>query len=135
MDAPAALPDWVIFPGDTWQSISPEAAGLDAAGFGAFLGTLNPRGAAFGGEDHTGDKWGAVLTRGGYLLHTWGDPTYRFQTASTGKALMFALVGLAATDGLIDPNEPVNRSWTGEGQLSCRRSTTTTSRSPCGGRC
>jgi CubicO group peptidase (beta-lactamase class C family) len=120
MDAHAGLPDWVTFPGEEWEPIALDAAGLDAAGFRAFLGTLNTRGANFGGEDHTGDKWGAVLTRGGHLLHTWGDPTYRFQTASTGKALLFALVGLAAADGLIDPNEPINRSWTGEGQLSHR---------------
>src|SRR5687768_11201256 len=117
MTAPP-LPDWVTFPTGDWIQISPSEAGLDAASFEAFLGTLDPRGADFGGEDHTGNKWGAVITRGGYLLHAWGDRDYRFQTASTGKAFMRALVGLAAADGLLDPDEPIQRRWTGAGLLS-----------------
>jgi CubicO group peptidase (beta-lactamase class C family) len=112
------IPDWVMFPGQEWESIDPADAGLDPDRFAAFLATLHPHGADFGGEDHTGSKWGAALTRAGYLLHTWGDPTYRFQTASTGKAFMWALVGLAAQDGLLDPDAPIRESWTGHGQLS-----------------
>lgn len=112
------LPDWVTFPRETWKLIGPAEAGLDPQRFDAFLAELHPRGADFGGEDHTGNKWGAVITRGGYLLHAWGDPDYRFQTASTGKALMWALVGLAAADGLLDPDAPIHRSWTGRGRLS-----------------
>ena len=112
------FPNWVTFPGAAWQPVTPEDAGLDAERFRAFLATLHPRGADFGGEDHTGSNWGAVITRGGYLLHAWGDPGYRFQTASTGKALMWALVGLAAEDGLLDPDQPIRCSWTGRGQLS-----------------
>ena len=42
-------------------------------------------GATFGGEDHSGDKFGAVLTRGGYLVHSWGDRHYAHHTASVGK--------------------------------------------------
>jgi CubicO group peptidase (beta-lactamase class C family) len=112
------LPAWVTDPGADWEPISPADAGLDPDGFQAFLATLQPRGADFGGEDHTGSKWGAAITRGGYLLHTWGDPAYRFQTASMGKAFMWALVGLAAMDGRLDPDEPIWRSWTGHGLLS-----------------
>jgi CubicO group peptidase (beta-lactamase class C family) len=111
-------PDWVTFPADDWIAISPEEAGLDPVGFAAFLAGLHPRGASFGGEDHTGDKWGAVLTRGGYLVQAWGDRNYRFQTASTGKALMWALIGLAVGDGLLDPDAPIWQSWTGHGELS-----------------
>ena len=59
-----------------------------------------------------------MLTRGGYLLHAWGDRNYRFQTASTGKAFCWALVGFAVEDRPAGPDEPINRSWTGEGQLS-----------------
>ena len=118
MAAAVTIPDWVTFPGDDWQQIGPEAAGLDPQRFAAFLATLHPGGADFGGEDHSGNQWGAVITRGGYLLHAWGDRHYRFQTASTGKALMWALVGLAAMDGLLDPGAPIHRSWTGDGQLS-----------------
>jgi CubicO group peptidase (beta-lactamase class C family) len=113
-----SLPDWLTFPGADWATITPEEAGLDPAGFERWLAGLDVRGADFGGEDHTGNQYGAVLTRGGYLIHTWGDRFYRFQTASTGKAFIWALIGLAAAEGLLDPDEPINRSWTGHGQLS-----------------
>ena len=118
MASEVTLPDWVTFPKEDWIQITPREAGLDPAGFATFLGGLRPSGANFGGEDHTGNRWGAVLTRGGYLVHSWGDRQYRFQTASVGKAFSWALIGLAVADGLIDPDEPVNRSWTGAGQLS-----------------
>ena len=51
-----------------------------------------PGRADFGGEDHSGDRYGFVLTCRGRFLHSWGDPLYRFQTASTGKALMWTVV-------------------------------------------
>jgi CubicO group peptidase (beta-lactamase class C family) len=114
------LPSWVSYPKDDWVQITPEQAGLDPIRFAAFLADLDVRGASFGGEDHSGGRWGAVLTRGGYLVQAWGDRNYRFQTASTGKAFMWVLIGLAARDGLIDPEAPINRSWTGAGQLSHR---------------
>jgi CubicO group peptidase (beta-lactamase class C family) len=113
-----ALPDWVTFPRVDWLTISPEDAGLHPERYRQFLAGLRPAGAAFGGEDHSGSKWGAVLTRGGYLLHAWGDRHYRFQTASTGKAFVWALVGLAAADGLLDPDAPIHESWSGRGALS-----------------
>ncbi|NKB65440.1 MAG: hypothetical protein GKR89_00125 [Candidatus Latescibacteria bacterium] len=112
------VPEWVIYPEEDWLPIAPAAAGLDEDQFGSFIAGLNVEGAAFGGEDHSNGRFGAVLTRGGYLLHQWGDRHYRHQTASTGKAFVRALVGFAAADGLLDPDEPVGRSWTGAGQLS-----------------
>ena len=115
---PLDLPDWVTFPEDDWVRITPAEAGLDPDRFDAFVGGLDIRGTDFGGEDHSGNKWGAVLTRGGYLVREWGDREYRFQTASVGKAFSWALIGFAVEDGLLDPDEPINRSWTGEGQLS-----------------
>ena len=112
------VPDWVTFPEDDWTEITPEEAGLDPEGFQRFLNGFDVRGAGFGGEDHTDGRYGAVLTRGGYLVHTWGDRHYRFQTASVGKAFSWALIGLAVADGLINADEPINKTWTGEGQLS-----------------
>ena len=112
------LPDWVTFPDDDWTQITPAEAGLDEEGFARFIGGVDVRGASFGGEDHTGDKWGMVLTRGGYLVHTWGDRNYRFQTASVGKAFARALFGLAVEDGLAMPDDPIRGTWTGEGELS-----------------
>ena len=112
------IPDWVTYPDDDWVAITPAEAGLDVVKFDRFLASLDVKGAAFGGEDHTGNKWGTVLTRGGYLLHTWGDRHYKFQTASLGKAFTRALVGFAVEEGRLDPDEPIHKTWTGEGQLS-----------------
>ena len=112
------IPDWITYPEDDWQTISPEEAGLDADAFSRFLAGLDVKGSSFGGEDHTGNKYGGVITRGGYLVHAWGDRNYRFQTASTGKTLMWVLLGFAVEEGLLDPDQPINKTWTGEGQLS-----------------
>ncbi len=112
------IPDWVTFPEDEWIQLTPEEAGLDRERFDAFLSTIDARGADFGGEDHTGDKFGTVITRGGYLVHTWGDGDYRFQTASTGKAFTYALLGLAVQEGMVQADDLISETWTGEGQLS-----------------
>ena len=112
------IPDWVTFPDDEWIGIGPAEAGLDTPAYGDFIGGLDVRGADFGGEDHTGEKWGTIITRGGYLLQSWGDRHYRFQTASTGKAFLWVLLGFAVADGMVDPDEPVHKSWSGEGELS-----------------
>ena len=74
------VPDWVTYPDDDWESITPEEAGLDHNGFEQWIAGLDVRGATFGGEDHSGDKFGAVLTRGGYLVHSWGDRHYTHHT-------------------------------------------------------
>ena len=112
------LPEWVTFPDDDWVRITAEQAGLDPVKFAAFIAGSDVTGASFGGEDHSGNQYGAVITRGGYLLHTWGDPNYRHHTASVGKAFMWAILGFAVADGRIDPDEPIHKYWTGEGQLS-----------------
>ena len=112
------IPDWVTFPEDQWVEITPEEAGLDREKFQRFLSNMDVRGAAFGGEDHTGEKFGTVITRGGYLVHTWGDGGYKYQTASTGKAFTYALLGLAVQGGMVQADDLIADTWTGEGQLS-----------------
>jgi CubicO group peptidase (beta-lactamase class C family) len=112
------LPEWITFPEEDWREISIREAGIDEQAFARLLGDLDVRGGAFGGEEHPHGQWGAVLTRGGYLIHAWGDKDYRFQTASTGKAFVWALVGLAVEEGLIDADQPIHHYWTGKGQLS-----------------
>ena len=114
------IPHWVTYPEDDWVPITPELAGLDPEGYRHFIDSLDPRGAEFGGEDHTGDQWGAVLTSGGYLLHDWGDRHYRFQTASVGKAVTRALFGLAVEQRMVEPDDLVKETWAGEGQLTHR---------------
>ncbi len=112
------IPDWVTFPEDEWVEITPEEAGLDREKFQRFLASMNVKGADFGGEDHTGEKFGAVITRGGYLVHTWGNGEYKYQTASTGKAFTYALLGLAVQEGMVQADDLISDTWTGDGQLS-----------------
>ena len=112
------IPDWVTFPEGDWTQITPEEAGLDREKFDAFLSTIDARGADFGGEDHIGNKFGTVITRGGYIVHTWGDGDYKFQTASTGKAFTYALLGLAVQEGMVQADDLIAETWTGEGHLS-----------------
>lgn len=112
------LPDWVVCPEKEWIDIIPTQAGFDAKRFNQLIVNSNPKGANFGGEVHDGNKWGAVLTRGGYLVYTWGDPDYKYQSASLGKAFTWALIDLAVDEGLIKSDEPIWKSWNGKGQLS-----------------
>ena len=112
------VPHWVTFPEDDWTTITPEEAGLDREKFQRFWASIDVRGAAVGGEVHEGKDWGAVLTRGGYLVHVWGDRNYKFQTASLGKAFMRALFGLAVEEGMVERDDLISDTWSGEGQLS-----------------
>ena len=112
------VPHWVTFPEEDWISITPKEAGLDREKFQRFRASIDVRGSAVGGEVHEGNNWGAVITRGGYLVHTWGDRDYKFQTASLGKAFMRALFGLAVEEGMVERDDLISDTWTGEGQLS-----------------
>ena len=112
------LPEWVTFPGQDWTTITPSEAGLNLERWERFLAESYIRGAAWEGEVHEGDNWGTVFTRGGYLVHTWGNGDYKFQTASLGKAFTWAVLGLAVERGLVRPDDPVWKTWTGEEELS-----------------
>jgi len=89
------IPDWVTHPGWEWETISPAEAGLDPVGFQEFLDAKPFGPGSWEGEDHGGSRWGEALARGGCLVHTWGDPGYAFQTASSGKAFTGAVTARA----------------------------------------
>lgn len=112
------MPDWVVYPQEQWNRITPEQAGLDAKKLKQILDQAHVHGGGWGGVEVGPDQWGAVLCRGGYLVHAWGDPRYKCQSASLGKNVTWVLVGLAHEDGLIDWNDPISETWTGEGLLS-----------------
>ena len=112
------IPEWVVFPKNSWQAITPLDAGLDVDKWSRFLDNSNVRGATQPSRESGRSQWGAVLTRGGYLLHSWGTPEFRGQTASVGKALTWAVFGVAVDDGLVRSGDLVRDTWTGEGQLS-----------------
>ena len=47
---PDVIPDWANFPGEEWETITPEQAGLDAQKFRAWIDSQKPRfGKAYGG--------------------------------------------------------------------------------------
>lgn len=112
------IPAWVVYPQEQWLEATPAQAGFDADKFTAVANPAELGGATWEGEVHGEGEWGAVLTRGGYLLRSWGNPDYCYQTASVGKAFTRALVGLAVREGLIDADDEVRQTWTGEDQLS-----------------
>lgn len=112
------IPHWVRFPGQTWEQLTPEQAGLDAAKFDAWVRGQKPQfGKAYGGQKP--QNGGVVLARGGYLVRVWGDPDFRYQSASLGKTFTRMALQLAVDDGLIkSANDPVGWYWTGEGLLA-----------------
>ena len=120
--APSSVPDWVTFPEEEWQTITPEEAGIeDVAAWDGWVEAARQkaRGAAFQGEDHSGNKWGVAIARGGYLVETFGDPDYRYQTASLGKAFNRACLQLAVDDGLIPSTDALIKDyWTGADELN-----------------
>jgi CubicO group peptidase (beta-lactamase class C family) len=114
----AETPEWVSLPGDQWESITPEEAGLDETKFNAWVASQKPKfGVAYGGQQP--ERGGAVITRGGYILHTWGDPGFKFQSASLGKTFTRIALQLAIDEGLIENSADLVRDyWTGERLLT-----------------
>lgn len=96
----------------------PTEAGLDPNRWRFFLAEIDLKHAGFAGQEDEGDNWGVSLTRGGYLVHTWGNPHYRHHTASVGKTFTWAVLGLAVDAGLVRADDPIHHTWTGQGQLS-----------------
>ena len=72
------VPDWVTYPDGEWVEITPEEAGLDVPAWCGLLAERDVRGASWEGDVHEGDDWGTVFTRGGYLVHTWGNGDYKY---------------------------------------------------------
>ena len=112
------LPDWVVYPGERWDTITPREAGLDVAAFQSWISEQSP---AFG-QGYAGDhpaSGGVVITRGGCLLHAWGDPEFKHQSSSLAKSFTRMVLQLAVDRGLIgSADDLVKDYWTGEGQLS-----------------
>lgn len=116
-EAAAQVPDWVVYPDKEWQTITPEKAGLDVAKWNAWVARQKPAGNDSWGQNPD-RKFGVVVTRGGYVLKTFGDADCKIQSASVGKAFTSFALQLAIDEGLINnANDPIQKYWTGEGQL------------------
>lgn len=111
------IPDWVTFPGAEWATLDATRAGFDRGAWNAYLDRCYPREAqAYRRPGQQG--FGAAVTRGGYLVHAWGDPDRAFDSASAGKPLISMALQLAIDRGLIaSADDPVHRYWTGVGEL------------------
>jgi CubicO group peptidase (beta-lactamase class C family) len=114
----ANLPSGLVFPEAEWQRATPEEAGLDAEKLREVLARANVTGGSWGGVPIGEHDWGAVLTRGGRLVEHWGNPRFKQPSASLGKCLVRALFGITIEAGLIQPDEPIAKTWTGRGELS-----------------
>jgi len=113
------IPDWVVFPDAEWLTLTPEDAGFRGLEWKKAVGACRPAPTNFWGERHAPEDFAAVLTRGGYLVQSWGRAKdYKYQSASVGKAFTHALVGLAVEKLKLNIDEPVCRTWTGAGEFS-----------------
>src|SRR5262249_54882720 len=66
------IPDWVVYPDKDWVRMTPEAAGLDAARLNRTFANVRKRSHFGYVRPPDDDQWGAVLTRAGYLIYTFG---------------------------------------------------------------
>lgn len=114
----AATP--VHCPPERWPEISPEEAGLDPRKFEQTVAQAKIGPGSFGGVAVGENDWGAVLARGGYLVRPWGNPSFQCQSASLGKCILRALFGLSVEAGIVKPDDPIAKTWTGRGELSHR---------------
>ena len=119
--APPETPAWVKFPGDRWETMTPEEAGLDVKKFRAWVENQRPEfGKEIGGQRPGGG--GVVITRGGYIVQEWGDPEFKHQSASLGKTFTRMALQLAIDDGLIkSAGDPVHEYWSGRGYLASHK--------------
>ena len=114
------VPDWVAYPGKQWQTITPEAAGLDVSKWNDYLLKIrqNAKGFLAGGQNPTG-KYGAVICRGGFLLAVIGDGDLKMNSASVGKAFNKIALQLAIDAGYINSADDfIKDYWTGRGLMS-----------------
>ncbi len=88
MAARPAAADWP-WPGDEWEHVDPEVAGMDRA----LLVQAQEYALTGGGS--------GCIVRGGRLVLAWGDQAQRYDLKSTTKSIGVTALGLAIGDGLI----------------------------------
>lgn len=84
-----------VFPGRSWESRTPQEAGLSSE-------TLHQFSAVVGGR--------GCVVRGGYMVFTWGDQARSADVASAFKPLLTTLMLMAVAEGRISSvDEPLAR--------------------------
>ncbi|MBI5529521.1 MAG: hypothetical protein HY897_24615 [Deltaproteobacteria bacterium] len=75
------------YPGKTWDEKDPGEAGLDSARLDSYKGSVLGRG---------------CVTRGGYMVYTWGDQAARGDVASACKPFFSHFLFTAVEEGLLE---------------------------------
>ncbi|MCI0628243.1 MAG: beta-lactamase family protein [Acidobacteria bacterium] len=91
------------YPGPDWEHKKPSEVGFDEKSLYQLLPKVGI---------------GGVIIRHGYQVASWGNLNTAVQTASMGKSFTSTCLGLAVDAGLVRLDDPVWKTWTGEGDLS-----------------
>jgi CubicO group peptidase (beta-lactamase class C family) len=83
----AERPDQNVWPGEQWQTATPEEVGMDATR----LARARDYAMASAGS--------GIIARHGAVVMRWGDPRQTYDLKSSTKAIGVTAVGLALTDG------------------------------------
>jgi len=89
-DGSRNLPDWLVYPDTKWEMADPAEAGLAPQAFNEWVKSKRYTIGGYGGENPGG--YGAVLTRGGKIVATWGDPA--LCASGLGAMLHLTFAGL-----------------------------------------
>lgn len=94
-DAPPLPP--VVFPGDSWETRSPEDVGLDPDLLDDF-------------REATGDRRGVII-RHGYLVYNWGDQTTKMDWLSAAKPVTATMLMFAVFEGKLSSVDDLVGGW------------------------
>jgi hypothetical protein len=109
------LPSWLVYPEEEWETATPQEAGLDPKAFKEWVESKSYTVGRYGGDNPGG--YGGVLTRGGKIVATWGDPDHTWQTASVGKLFTKLALQLTQDCGRINSiHDLVQDYWVGDGR-------------------
>ena len=100
------------FPGKEWETKRPADLGFDEEALRRILPRVGI---------------GGTIVRHGYVVATWGNQRTAVQTASMGKTFNATCLGLAVDAGLVELDDLVRKTWTGEGE-NCPIPTNTSTR-------
>ena len=84
------------FPGASWEFKTPAEVGMDAAGLDTYDNFLAGRG---------------CVVRHGYMIHTWGDQSYRQDIASACKPWITHFLFKAVEDGRLSSLDDLAVNW------------------------
>jgi CubicO group peptidase (beta-lactamase class C family) len=94
----------LVFPGDRWQTATPESQGVDAARLGAALEYLHTHSGGVGADE-------AVVIRNGYLIWQGPDANNVHPIYSCTKTFTSTVLGLLDRDGIVGVDDHAVRHW------------------------